>query len=449
VEVADEARPEVEPAEAAMLAEALDREIGNDEIRIRRNLARMIRLWDCAGNSDRSLKWNLLGLSICTDSGLYADARIYGETARRLAKEIRRGDGGLRWLIFFKLFSCHMALRDTAAALRLAQEDALGKTERPEWRSQLYYLMAMLYARYLPQKDFEKAEEYLRMGLAELEAADLAEESRIFRIVFNLNGLAMVRHFQGRYDEAIELCRSIFDRLTAGLKEDRHRLHRSVLLYNLGQVYSAIGCLDEALAHYSAAIEMDPNYSEYYNDRGSLLLKMGAIGQALADYERAIELSPPYFEVYTNLGQCLRKTGRMDDAVKAYSRALDLEPNQLLALLGRAQSWEELERAEDALADYTAALEMNPDQWEALANRAILYYQLNRPGESLADLNRALELAPDHGDLYQNRAVVQADLGLPGKAVRDLETYLALQPDAPDRSEIEGRMLDLRSLAAA
>jgi tetratricopeptide (TPR) repeat protein len=446
-ELAEEKPSEHDPAEASALAEDLDRGIGNDALQIRRNLARMIRLWDRAGNADRSLKWNLLGLSICTDGGLYADACRYGESARRLAKAIRPGDAGLRWMIFFKLFSCHMALRDTSAALRLAREDALGQTERPEWRSQLYYLMAMLYARYLPQKDFEKAEDYLRRGLEELEQAELTEEDRAFRIVFNLNGLAMVRHFQGRFEEAINLCRSSFDRLAASLREDRHRLHRSVLLYNLGQVYSAIGCLDEAIVHYSAAIAMDPYYSEYYNDRGGLLLKMGAVAEARRDFEQAIELSPPYFEVYTNLGQCHRRSGKAGDAVKAYSRALDLEPDQVLALLGRAQAWEGLDQAEEAIADYTRALELNPKLWEALANRAVLLYQLNRHGESLDDLDKALKLAPDQGDLYQNRAVVRADLGLTGDAAQDLETYLSLQPHAPDRAEVEERLLGLRALA--
>ncbi len=435
-----------ELSDAVGLAEDLDRKIGNDDILIRKNLARMIRLWARAGNSDRSLKWNLLGLSNCTDAGLYADALVYGEAARRLARATRPDDDALRWMIFFKLFSCQMALRDTTAALRLAQEDALGKTKRPEWRSQLYYLMAMLYARYLPQKDFEKAEEYLQLALEELERAALPEDRLHFQIVFNRNGLAMIRHFQGRYAEAIALCQSSFERLTLHLSEDKHKLHRSVLLYNLGQVYSAIGCLEEALAHYSAAIAMDPNYSEYYNDRGSLLFKMGAMEEALVDYRKAIELSPPYFEIYTNLGQCYRRMGKMAEAVNAYSTALDLEPNQLLALLGRAQAWEGLDRAAEAIADYTGALEIAPNQWEALANRAVLYYQMDRYTESLADLSKALELAPDHAGLYQNRAVVRADLGLSGDAALDLETYLSLQPDAPDRGEVEERLLGLRML---
>src|SRR5262249_47600714 len=156
------------------------------------------------------------------------------------------------------------------------------------------------------------------------------------------NGLAMIRHFQGRYQEAIELCREGFRELEQHLHEDRHRLHRSVLLYNMAQVYTAVGAYDDALRHYAMTMDMDPNYSEYYNDRGNVYLKLGRLAEAEADYLKAIELSPPYHEVYTNLGQCYRRMGRLDDAVRAYSAALDLSPHLALALAGRGQCHDEL-----------------------------------------------------------------------------------------------------------
>ena len=116
-------------------------------------------------------------------------------------------------------------------------------------------------------------------------------------------------------------CRDCVDYLNTHLAADKHLLHRSVLLYNLAQVYNAIGSHDEAIEHYRAAITLDPNYSEYYNDRGSVFLHCGRLKEAEADY-----LSPPYFEVLTNLGQCYRLMGDMTKAIQTYSRALDIDP---------------------------------------------------------------------------------------------------------------------------
>ena len=189
----------------------------------------------------------------------------------------------------------------------------------------------------------------------------MPEGERHFRLGFQpRNGLAMIRNFQRRPQEAIELCRTGFAYLNEHLGADEHRLHRSILLYNTAQVYAAIGMAAEALEYYSATIAQDPNYSEYHNERASVLLQLDRLEEAEADYLRAIELSPPYFEVFTNLGQCYRRMGAMDKAIKEYSRALDLEPGHLLGRLGRAKAYEEAGQRGDAIDDYTAVLAQDP-----------------------------------------------------------------------------------------
>jgi len=59
--------------------------------------------------------------------------------------------------------------------------------------------------------------------------------------------------------------------------EERHRLHRSVLQYNIAQVYLMLGRPDEGLSYYAKAIEMDPYYSEYHNEIGNLFAGIGAL----------------------------------------------------------------------------------------------------------------------------------------------------------------------------
>ena len=198
----------------------------------------------------------------------------------------------------------------------------------------------MLHARFLPEKDFEKAEEYLERGIRYLDQAHkMPERDRHFLRVFLLNGVAFVRHRQGRPLEAIELCKSGSEHLDRHLNPDQHRLHRSVLLYNTAQVYAALQMHEHAIENFSAAMSMDPNYSEYYNERGNVYLSMGAYKEAVQDYLAAIDLSAPYQEVWTNLGQCYRQMGRLEEAIQAYSRALDLDPGALLRESAGLRYW--------------------------------------------------------------------------------------------------------------
>ena len=439
--LAPEPEPAVDRREKARQVQELQARIGENRLELQIHLPALIHLCRLAGSAQGVANWQYWGLDTFNNLGFYEDAVRYGESALAYFRERQpAGTDDTRWAIFVKLFMSYVALQQPDRALRLAEEEAIGKTEDPQRLARLSYLLAMLHARYLPGRDLHKGEEYLDRGMADLARAEMDEDELHFQSVFNRNGLAMIRNFQGRFQEAIELCREGFRELEIHLRQDRHRLHRSVLLFNMAQVYAAVGAYDDALRHFSLAMEMDPHYSEYYNDRGNVYLKMGLFAEACADYWKAIELSPPYHEVYTNLGQCYRRMSRWEEAIRAYSVALDLDPRQALALAGRGQCHDAQGRLAEAEADYSASLAVDPGQWEVLASRAVVFYLTGDLAASLADLDRALELSPGNADLYQNRAVALADLGRDAEAARDLETYLRLQPEAEDRQEVELRL---------
>jgi tetratricopeptide (TPR) repeat protein len=433
--------------EMTRIAQSLEDEVGDDSAEAHIRLAELIRAWRLAGQPGKLAQWHYMGLELFNTLGLYEEAAFYGEAVRSFIKERSDVDSDLRWSVFIKLFMSYVALSRPEAAYRLAQEDAIGKVNDPGKQSRLAYLLAMLHSRYMPNRDLGQGEEYLAQGMEGLARAEISDDDFHFQSVFNRNGLAMIRHFQGRFQEAVELCREGYRELELHLGQDRHRLHRSVLLYNMAQVYSAVGAHDDALRHYSMAMDMDPNYSEYYNDRGNVHLKIGRLAEAEADYRTAIELSPPYHEVYTNLGQCCRRMGRWEEAIRAYSVSLDLEPRQALALGGRGQCHDALGQLAQAEADYGASLALDSGQWDVLASRAVLRYSAGDLEGSLADLDQSVELAPQNADLYQNRAVALADLGRSEEAARDLEIYLRLQPEAEDRQEVELRLQTLTGAA--
>jgi len=430
---------------AARMASDLEQQVADDPIETQVHLSELIRLWQQAERPDKVLHYKYIGLETYNTLGLYEDALRYGDNLLALAQEHARDDVRRQWVVIYKLLMCYTGLQDVQRSMELAEGEGLKLAENDaNIRARLSYLIAMLYARFQKQRDLVKGEEYLNRGLAAIEEANMPEGIYHFQSVFNRNGLAMIRNFQGRFEEAIELCRSGIARMNAHLSADQHRLHRSVLLYNIAQVYSVTGPIEEAIKYYSAAIAMDPNYSEYYNERGSLFLRTGHLQEAHGDYLRAIERSPPYFEVFANLGQCYRQMGMMTEAIEAYSRALDLQPNQVLALVGRAKAHEELGNGEAAIADYTAALSQDPTQWEAVASRGVIYYEIGDLEASLADFDRAIELKPEQSDLYQNRATVLVDLKQYRLAESDIETALRLNPPEEDKLALQELLENVR-----
>ena len=430
----------VSPALMRHEARVLEQQVEADAIARETYLPRLIHYWQQSDTPEKALRWQVEAMHLYIHRGLYEAANMYSAEVEDNLERLYGEDRDLYDLGVSSLFFCYVPLGQPERAHTLLQEKLLDRAVNPRQRARTYYLMAMLYARFLKANDLALAEEYLNESIDLLSDADLPQDEREFSIVFSMNGLAFVRLRQRRPEDAVALCRTGIERLNAHLRPDQHRLHRSVLLYNVAQVYAIIGPYEDALAYFSAAMEMDPHYSEYYNERGTVYFKLERFDEAERDYLTAITLSPPYAEVWTNLGQCYRAMERMEDAAAAYSTALDLDPETALALAGRADAYAALGQSTAALADFDAALALDPAQPALRAARAVVAYEAGRIHEALDDLNTAIALAPQMPELYQNRAVALADLGRIGEAGDDLATYLRLAPAAEDRQDVVAQL---------
>src|SRR5260370_2157934 len=96
---------------------------------------------------------------------------------------------------------------------------------------------------------------------------------------------------------------------------------------NLANVLRQKGAVDEAIAHYRRAIELEPNYRfGQYNLSAGLLQKVDAT-PAVPLLEAALKTDPNYAKAYYSLGTALAQTGRSDAAIISYNRALQLRPD--------------------------------------------------------------------------------------------------------------------------
>ena len=63
--------------------------------------------------------------------------------------------------------------------------------------------------------------------------------------------------------------------------------------------------LDEAIAWYHKAIELDPKHVKAHNALGNRLSSLGKLDEAIAWYRKAIEIDPKYAWAHCNLGHVL------------------------------------------------------------------------------------------------------------------------------------------------
>lgn len=390
-------------------AERLEEEVGEDALKIEAHVSKLIFLWLRSDRPERAVHWQATALGLYNHQGCYEDGARYVEPVLtgldRLVEEARPSEFWhmSRWNVVGNIYGCLNAVgrpEDAAAVV----EQTIPKLPYGTEQARARYALAMSHARFLPEHNLKRAAELLEQGLEFLEKDGIREQqASIFLRSFLANGLALVRHREGRPEEAIRLCTQAQENLDRHLSPGQFRLHRSVLVYNIAQVYAAVGRADDAIRQYTAAIEMDPKYPEYFNERGAVHLARRDFALAEADFRQAIELSSPYPEVWTNLGQCLSLSGDLRGAIGAYGVALDLSPGAFLPSIGRAQAHHRLGQLEEALADYGAALTANPDHPLILSNRAAVLVDLGRPEKALEDLDAALAFDPQNQALLANR----------------------------------------------
>ena len=355
--------------------------------------------------------------------GYYHESSSFAATVLPHFEALVGDDENARWNYIGNIFQGLVTTGQEQDALRLVEEQAMQRLTQSVLRAKMHYLLAMIHARYLKPHDIGAAERHILAAVDELESArpTLATHEYAFLRVFIHNGLAFVRVRQKRMQEALDLCESGFEFLSAELGDDKHRLHRSVLLYNSAQVYVFLGKHEEALAAYNQAMQMDPYYSEYYNESANLLQQLGRHEAAVANYDKAIRYSAPYPEVYYNKAVCHSRMGQLQQALEAFAHSEELNPLQPELYLARAEVLDELCRTDDAYADYSKAIELAPDSITARVNRAVLCYNRADFTQALADMDHAIAIDPDETSHYENRAAIYEALGHAELAQLDMQ----------------------------
>lgn len=97
----------------------------------------------------------------------------------------------------------------------------------------------------------------------------------------------------------------------------------------LGWAYSFLGEFDLAIAECVAAISMDADFGNPYNDIGSYLLAKGNYYDCVRWFKLAI-IAPRYDArayPHFNLARVYEKRGRLGEAAKHYGLALEEQPN--------------------------------------------------------------------------------------------------------------------------
>ena len=99
-------------------------------------------------------------------------------------------------------------------------------------------------------------------------------------------------------------------------------------LFTLGFVYQSLGRLKKAISLYKKFLEIEKNYFVYLNMGMSYAL-LKYYRKAIENIDKAIEMEPESSEAYVEKGDCLTMMGKYDEAICEYTRLLNAKFNEV------------------------------------------------------------------------------------------------------------------------
>jgi len=106
----------------------------------------------------------------------------------------------------------------------------------------------------------------------------------------------------------------------------------------MGNTALSQGRTQDAITHYTQAIDLNPSNAIYYGNRAAAHMSLFAAVEAAADSARSVELDPSYWKGYYRLGQAKLYLGDSQEAKESFTKAVSLTndlnmKNSILQLL--------------------------------------------------------------------------------------------------------------------
>lgn len=190
---------------------------------------------------------------------------------------------------------------------------------------------------------------------------------------------------------------------------------------NRGFVYLQTGQFGKAIDDYTAAIALNPSYSEAYHSRGQAFDAQGMVDRAIDDYTQALAWRPSYYEAYNSRGIAYQEQGRLNEAIADFSTAITLNPADSRIYNNRAIAFYKAGQFDKSLEDYSAAIALDPSLYTAYLNRSLVLKKMGQLAKAREDCNRAIALNPSFTDAYLNRGNIDLGLGNRDPALVDFQ----------------------------
>ncbi len=196
--------------------------------------------------------------------------------------------------------------------------------------------------------------------------------------------------------------------LTAALKPESS----AAIDFTLANLKAEAGKIDEAIAHYEAAIKKEPSFLRAHKNLGLFLCQKGEWEKAIPALAKSVNLGAADSITFGLLGLSYLNTGKLLAAEAAYRQAVIFDPQTNDWKLGLARSLIEQAKFTEAVAILEEILKGKTDDTNLWLAQANAFLGLNEPKKAAANfeiVRRMGKASPESllllGDIYMNEGM--------------------------------------------
>lgn len=205
--------------------------------------------------------------------------------------------------------------------------------------------------------------------------------------------------------------------------------------YFKGIISKKIFLIDESIAYFSKAIEIDKKFIVALIERIALLNDSYKFDLAFNDCNHIISLKPDCAEFYHERANVMFSLGKKNESINDYKVSLELDDTNIRAYNNLGRTYKSLNYFELAKENFNKAISLAEenlafDNKNAKSNFYIGYakWQLEKYTASLESLNEAIHINPEYTSALQIRAIVNKELRNYKDSINDYKKYLKLNP---------------------
>ena len=216
------------------------------------------------------------------------------------------------------------------------------------------------------------------------------------------------------------------DAALKAINEARGIGERPDIWIETGNVYAALGRMDEAIESYDRALKAQPENIFALSNKEIELAAMGKLDAALDVNTQIIEKLPEESLAWIRRSAILRKLGMLKEAIECLDRVSSTTPDLAEAWNAQGAALLEMGKNDDAVLCLDRAIQIDSDFSEAWSNKGVAMVAIGSLDKSLHYFDRAIDLDEENPGAWANKAAALYEMERYPEAVECLEEALTI-----------------------